>query len=366
MSYAKKLEQKLSALGSSAESLQTLAKWIGFNRKHAAAFGPPLLALMRTKPTMTLSLIHECMQLEQDTAKWDKMLDLRVALGETVVLPMASQLDPDQLLPMVKAWDQSNAFQGPTLINQIRKATKGGAGESSTPEPSPTKPQAAPKSQPEPSATQAEEDITADDNKAVAAAAQSMPVVINYDFESKGIPHEHVEVRRLADPSKILASLQINRDICNEGTLQLSTLFSAIPEDITQLKVDDLDEKTAQDVSRRVGDAVLDLDLEQKLKDIRDFRNIVESQQAARNKLVKLLIQSRCKFGAHETAALFEKADACVPELLKRKQQLVDALELEGIDVEKEDPKDTKMEEYPEMSWYKQGEPDAKRAKTTA
>jgi hypothetical protein len=78
-----------------------------------------------------------------------------------------------------------------------------------------------------------------------------------------------------------------------------------------------------------------------------------------------LLIQSRCDFGANDAAAAFYQGDRAKEELKKRKQILMDAMELEGLDVDEEDKGQASEavveEELPPFTWYK--EEDATAAK---
>lgn len=140
-SWGPKLEKKLKALadGASKESIQTLATWITFNRKHATAFAQVLLAEIRAptiskaRRTLYWQLLHQVfLSQKEDDAKWDRALELRITLGESVVLPAlealkksttedASTLVEEISTNMFQEWDKANAFGGPTLIGQIKR-----------------------------------------------------------------------------------------------------------------------------------------------------------------------------------------------------------------------------------------------------
>ena len=165
-SWAKKLEFKLSGLSenSSKESIQTLAKWIGFNRKHGRAFVEVLNRRLQEMSTsnnakgiieVTLSVIHQVLLLHGSSnnsdnnnntstntnntpagntnASWDKLLDLRVLLGELVLIPNAPQIgsilkksDSEKVMSYTKEWDSLNAFGGPTLLHQWKRELAAG------------------------------------------------------------------------------------------------------------------------------------------------------------------------------------------------------------------------------------------------
>ena len=147
--WAQKLEQRLATLAdsSSKESMQTLAKWIGFNRKHKAAFCEAFTKVMRekTRQWIYFQVINEVMLLDMDSPKWDKTQDIRIALGETIVIPEVEKLDNliliDQLRPLVDKWDNANVFGGPVLIQRIQHLLKNPKKPVEFEAPSPQEPQ---------------------------------------------------------------------------------------------------------------------------------------------------------------------------------------------------------------------------------
>jgi hypothetical protein len=129
--WGKKLEKKLKALADTAskESIQTLANWIAFNRKHASTLVPVLInALQQSKNNtkrqwLCWQLIHDVLVMERGSNKWGKLSELRVALGEALQPAMESLggTMPDQLDNFLQEWDDHNVFEGPSLLSQIRR-----------------------------------------------------------------------------------------------------------------------------------------------------------------------------------------------------------------------------------------------------
>ena len=131
-SWGKKLEKKLKALADTAskESIQTLANWIAFNRKHASTLVPVLInALLQSKNNtkrqwVCWQLVHGVLVMEREnSSKWGKLSELRVALGEALQPAMESlgSTMPDQLDKFLQEWEDYNVFEGPSLLSQIRR-----------------------------------------------------------------------------------------------------------------------------------------------------------------------------------------------------------------------------------------------------
>lgn len=373
-SWSKKLETKISPLTntSSSESVQALATWISFNRKRANDFVPVLSTYLKSNPTLTLNILNEVLLQERGTEKWDKFSDLRIALGESVLLPNAAVLSPLKatVLQMCKEWDAENVFGGPTLLRQIKKAVSEATVVPDEEEKTKATESLADTKAPEPSLPDikgvVEEDTLPDVSSDLplvqeAVTAQVPTDSFSYDFEAAGIPEEEVSPKALLQPAQSLASMQIMRDIRAESATKLSALFAALPDDIKEtakkvLEVEkfDIDEATARDFAERTAKDLIDTDVEDQLQSIRVFRNVVSEQIKARKLLINLLIKSRCKFGADEAASTFETSDRASGELRKRKQVLIDTMDLEGVT-----PEDSKVSETTELSslppldWYK-------------
>jgi hypothetical protein len=138
-SWAKKLETKLATLpdNASQESIQTVANWITFNRKHAAVISSTLTERLlqqqqqEQRNNLYWQLIHEIILAERDhPSKWEKLQDLRVALGEGLVTVLEQRSSPSEreVLPFLeefdvrlKEWDGLNSFGGPSLISQLKR-----------------------------------------------------------------------------------------------------------------------------------------------------------------------------------------------------------------------------------------------------
>jgi hypothetical protein len=450
-SWGQKLQSKLDALSnaSSNESCQALAKWIGFNRKHfllSAHFGPVLVgALHSNKQPVILNVLNETLLLERDNAaKWDKLGDVRLAVGEQVLLPSVSQLSQvskDRMLGWLGTeWEKAGVFgERPTFAEQLRRALRSTAtaataaaesgdgegadnahteegtgaalhtaiaapasapaddeGESAKASKDPTSETAGPKASssssspkrgaskdsmgtasdpPPPQATTTAADAapsSTGDGPASAAATAAATTASPFDFESRGIPSADVDPDDLLRHSRQIATLQIGRDLRNDNAVQLSSLLASLPSEVRTLLLpkegeeDDelanaktiaLDENTARDLSGKVNPALLDMDLDEQLQDVLHFRELVLKQQIERRKLIELLIASRCNFGARDAASAFSKADRSMAELVERRQVLLDAMELEGLDVATEEEtaasNSVTLDELPPLAWYR-------------
>lgn len=132
-SWGPKLEKKLKALADSAskESMQTLANWVWFNRKNAAAFATTFRdALVATntdtRQWLYWQVLSECLFANRDNAeKWERASDLRTILGEEAVVPALRSLGgralTEKVEGLLKQWDEDNVFGGPTIVGQIRR-----------------------------------------------------------------------------------------------------------------------------------------------------------------------------------------------------------------------------------------------------
>lgn len=393
--WGAKLTAKLNTLleTSSKESQQTLAQWIGFNRKHASAFADALGAALSSSTSsvsrrnVLLSVVNEVIMLEKqtnNTAKWGKLADLRTAMGETV-LRVADQLPPEKLSEYLGQWDVENVFGGPTLIHQIKRKIAQQKELEETRTTSSDKetdlqnqviesekqleegPSAEEKEQestepplkegheekrrlhkPEPASTNDIGLVSPLILRENTHVSPSAAVAVEYDFEKSNIPQRSVEPKEFLEPCRAIATLQIARDLSNDAALQLSSLLSSLPQDIRSVIAESaeqgglsskellskIDEATLRDFTMRTSASLLDMDLQEQLQNIRTFREVITKQMQARKQLVHLLIQSRCQFGADKAAAAFESTQDIRTALGKRTQLLQDAMELEGLDVE--------------------------------
>jgi hypothetical protein len=109
-------------------------------------------------------------------------------------------------------------------------------------------------------------------------------------------------------------------------------------------------------------DDVLDIDLGYARKSLHAYREAILQQRKARMQCLRLLLQSRCSFGSLDAARAFgcndgtnQGLDIILKKLRKTKEKLIDAMALEGLDVE-EDVNEKKMKEEEEqlkpLSWF--------------
>jgi hypothetical protein len=129
--WSNKLETRLSALadGASRESIQTLAKWIGFNRKHSKAFcttlDSHLASSSAARQWLYIQVVHEVLLLEKDNpTKRERLGEMRIAMGESVVLPVLTRSDKarkEKVAPLIAEWEKHDVFGSPTLTEQLRK-----------------------------------------------------------------------------------------------------------------------------------------------------------------------------------------------------------------------------------------------------
>lgn len=156
----------------------------------------------------------------------------------------------------------------------------------------------------------------------------------------QGVPHGRVEPREFLDPCKAVTSLQIARDVRTSSAVEVSTALSQLPEDVLEAAAEladgrrsALDVSQVNDYSVRIPSSLLDLDVDEELSGLRMFQDIVSRQKLAREKLLHLLLKSRCQFGSVEAARDYDQMGSVVLEKLKKRKQLLgDALELEGLD----------------------------------
>lgn len=191
-----------------------------------------------------------------------------------------------------------------------------------------------------------------------------------------------MDSREFLAPCKAIATLQIARDMRNDSAVQLSSLLKALPNEVKETcdeadeqvketgKPFQLSEQKAREFSLKTSEKLLDMDLDEQVQNVRTFLEIVEKQREARERLIFLLVRSRCQFGANEAAEEFYKLDETMEQLQKVKDTLQDGMALEGLDFEQmPSPKKSKTEvELEPLSWYShgkdvEGEPEAKKLK---
>eukprot|EP00545_Synedropsis_sp_CCMP1620_P007349 CAMPEP_0119004018 /NCGR_PEP_ID=MMETSP1176-20130426/898_1 /TAXON_ID=265551 /ORGANISM="Synedropsis recta cf, Strain CCMP1620" /LENGTH=417 /DNA_ID=CAMNT_0006955675 /DNA_START=65 /DNA_END=1318 /DNA_ORIENTATION=- len=409
--WSKRLQKRLSALtdAASKDSLQTLARWISFNRKHAKEFSQTIAQTMASSSSPTRSWMfwqlvdHILLQDKDDSPKFDRYEELRIELGEVVVVPSMRDGSDELLLkikPMMEVWDNINVFGGPTLINQIKRAASSPhkkkapvavAAPSQAKETTPQKDDAPPEDTDFPmedfSEVSEKQELPIKDDatklmettlplKRISSTADERrnSVLVEFDFDKEGISAGKVEAREFLEPCKAVATLQITRDLRSESTVHLGSWLSAIPkdirEDLAKYKKEqdetgqepELDDAKIEEYSIGLSSEVLDLNIEESLESARSYREIVLKLRAARQKLFHLLVKSRCEFGSEEAAKAFFTLDGVSEKLQKRKLLLLDAMDLEGLEPPKQATEEP-TKELDGISWYNPDEPEAKRQK---
>jgi len=453
-SWGKKLEKKLNGLADTAskESIQTLSNWIAFNRKHAQTIATVLTNALQDfkdnekRQWLFWQIIHEILVRERGNGpKWEKLGQLRLALGEALQPAMKSlgSTMPDQLESYLEEWEDHDVFGGPSLNAQIRriyqsrknlttivdstKATEASvsptenASASSTTETQasstlstalgqkshtpklPAKASAISgvggKDQSTKADTNNKTGPKDNDDDAVAGKNierqenvqesqrnlrmepseethgkspspqrrnSALKEQVEYDFESKGVPSGQVESRDFLDPCKAITTLQIARDIRTNTAVEISTALENLPADVQTAcqeldngTLQELDTSTTNEFSIRIPSSLIDLDIDEEISSLNMFQDIVQRQQKAREKLIYLLLRSRCKFGSREAAQEFYEIENLANKLKKRKELLSDALELEGLDPNEigsdadANKKRDSEQVLPSLTWYK-------------
>lgn len=173
------------------------------------------------------------------------------------------------------------------------------------------------------------------------AVGALQPDEYEFDFEKEGVPERKVDINSLQMPFKTIANMQIARDLRSDTAMQLSSLLSSVPKEVMEACQVAIDDKSAGndgsvdiEMIPNISDDVLDLDLSDSLNNVRIYREIISKQKDARKSCIRYLIESRCQFGSNEAAVQFYAMDSKIKSLEGRKQKILDAIELEGLDFE--------------------------------
>ena len=143
-----------------------------------------------------------------------------------------------------------------------------------------------------------------------------------------------------------------------------------LPEDIIETCKDlksgqlkELDTAMTNEFSIRIPSVLIDMDINEESSNLNMYQDIVQRQQKAREKLIYLLLKSRCQFGSTEAARDFYEIDNVAENLKKRKEKLSDALELEGLDTSviindstettNKNSQQQQEQELAPLTWYK-------------
>jgi hypothetical protein len=420
--WGERLLSKFTSLteSSSKESVLTLANWIYFNRKHKEAFVEAFRDCIHKKQSMDekrsvasilLSVLNEIFLMHHGTDKWNGAEDLRRSLGDSLVLHYALLFPPAKLESCLEHWEKAFVFGGPMLIRQIRQIMSlppsaeqpfavALSGSSSPKAASPTGgdvPVAEPAEEPEESVVVENKTdevsqppqrnsppISVDDQDSVSSDPVIIPKPIDpilivkepltlsldtsssnnkdliYDFEAKGIPAAFVDPKEFIEPCRLIATLQIARDLRSDSAVQLSSLLQGLPESVRAFIAEaaendglyELTDERAREFCEIVNEQLLDIDMAEQLQNVITFLDIVRRQRVARQQILELIIASRCQFGANDAAAAYFAVNDNV--LKQRAQILADAMDLEGLEVQQVAVSAMAALEadLPPLSWY--------------
>ena len=198
---------------------------------------------------------------------------------------------------------------------------------------------------------------------------------VDLDIDFGDVRATKVEPSQFLEACRVIASIQITRDLGSDAAMNLSSALSGIPQEVEeacnailltqqQRKTGDAEDKVPVEMLSKISDEVLDVDIKYARQSLQNYREAIRQQRMARMHCLNLLLQSRCSFGSIEAARAFYGGDdaagdvnmiAILEKLKKRKEILVDAMALEGLDVE-EDEEETKLakeeEELTPLSWF--------------
>lgn len=386
-----------------------------------------------------------------DGDKWTKSSQLRSRLGEIAIIPLwkalATSLDKlnqetqvqyqSEVKGMMEEWKSHHVFGGPTVMEEYKKgwiralkeAAGAASGEDNAESPFVVVVEELTKIEPgtnKVSFAQAQvstipkesnqndntenANINYNTDAVVEATASSVvegrregkvaqaikrdsiaSVDVEVDFE--GVDEARVPPSRFLDACKVIASIQITRDLGSDFAMTLSSSLSSIPPDVDKACSTILmQRKNGQDETpvtellpsdslSTLPDDLLNLDLKYARQSLQTYKETIRQQRKARLQCLELLLQSRCSFGSMDAARSFcggddsdVNMDNILDKLKKRKEILVDAMALEGLDVE-EDEEEKKMEKDEELlkplDWFTEAEknkveeePDTKKLKS--
>jgi len=218
---------------------------------------------------------------------------------------------------------------------------------------------------------------------------------IDIDFDAEGVEEAEVEPAKFLEASKVIASLQIARDLGSDAAMNLSSALGSVPAEVEQAcstihtqQQEGGDKGTSSSIEELLSTEqlsnlpveILDIDLDYARKSLQTYREAILQQRKARLQCLQLLLQSRCSFGSLDAARAFgcddgsdEGMNIILEQLKKVKEKLIDAMALEGLDVEEDDADEKKMKEEEEqlkpLSWFpgqmkeSEDEPEPKKQK---
>lgn len=192
----------------------------------------------------------------------------------------------------------------------------------------------------------------------------------NFDAHTD-IPMTKVHPNEFIEPCRLIATLQIARDLRNDSAVQISSLLQSLPEPVRRFIAEaaesmeeaatssttyELSDSTAREFVNIMNEQLLDMNINEQLENVTTFMELIQRQRKARETIRHLLIASRCQFGADDVAATYYNMNDVYNTLKQRAQILTDAMDLEGFEVQPVNPAIaamTKLEdELSPFPWY--------------
>ena len=184
-----------------------------------------------------------------------------------------------------------------------------------------------------------------------------------------------MEPSQFLDACRKIASIQITRDLGSDAAMNLSSVLSSIPLELEEAcntiltqqlngqdKTTPITDLLSMESLSSLPDEVLDLDINYVRRSLQTYKEAIRQQRTARVQLLQKLLQSRCSFGSMDAARAFcggedsnVSMDTILEQLKKRKETLVDAMALEGLDVEEDDEEKKLAREEVDlipMAWF--------------
>mmetsp|Transcript_12569 Transcript_12569/g.27899 ORF Transcript_12569/g.27899 Transcript_12569/m.27899 type:complete len:512 (-) Transcript_12569:176-1711(-) len=205
---------------------------------------------------------------------------------------------------------------------------------------------------------------SAKDGDASGTAPSNVDVPPSFDFEAEGVPYEKVEPHQILGSCRSLATMQISRDVRSDTAVRISTALSTLSPDVEKAchkALADADgdmSKAKVDLESipTISDDVLDLNIDDAIKNVKQYKEIIVKQREARKALIDMLIKSRCKFGSMEAAEAFYAIGEKEEKLKKRRLLLQDAMALEGLDVLEDDEENEDDDTETDLNGADEGE----------
>jgi hypothetical protein len=211
----------------------------------------------------------------------------------------------------------------------------------------------------------------------------------------KGVEEAKVEPSQFLEACKVIASIQITRDLGSDAAMNISSALSNIPSEVEEAcntilqqqkksgggndSSTSITELLSSDTLSALPDELIDMDLKYAKTQLQTYKEAIRQQRKARLQCLHLLLQSRCSFGSMDAARSFcggdgseVSMDDALEKLKKRKEVLVDALALEGLDVDEdaEEKMEKQEQELKPLAWFpgqqsesSEAEPAAKKQK---